>query len=98
MQSIGFDLGVVAVNLTGCRRSFSVSVAPSLSIGTSAEFYNLINKFQCFGCEEHGNVLEFVTLMEELDQDPDDGSNFRKAATIISKVCHISLSDRVARH
>ena len=63
MQSIGFDLGVVAVNLTGCRRSFSVSVAPSLSIGTSAEFYNLINKFQCFGCEEHGNVLEFVTLL-----------------------------------
>ena len=42
--------------------------------------------FNCFGCGEHGNVLDFVAKMETCD--------LREAATIIADCCDIALSDR----
>ncbi len=55
---------------------------------TKASFkVNLAKKaFNCFGCGEHGNILDFVAKMEDCD--------LREAATIIADCCDITLSDR----
>ena len=42
--------------------------------------------FNCFGCGEHGNVLDFVAVIES--------SNLREAATIVADCCGIAVSDR----
>lgn len=45
--------------------------------------------FHCFGCEQHGNVLEFVALKEGLD--PKDGAGLRAAAVKLGAICGIAL-------
>ena len=40
------------------------------------------NAFHCFGCEAHGNILEFVMKME--------GSTLREAARLVAEWCDVS--------
>ena len=42
--------------------------------------------FNCFGCGEHGNVLDFVAAIE--------GSDLREAAIIVADCCGTALSER----
>lgn len=55
-------------------QSFSVSLAKRI--------------FQCFGCGAKGNVLDFITRMENLD--PHNPAEFRKAALIAQQTFAIS--------
>ena len=57
---------------------------PSLSIHLRDK------KFQCFGCQASGNILEFVAMMEDTD-------DLRAAATQLGSICSIALSERTAR-
>ncbi len=45
------------------------------------------NIFHCFGCEAHGNILDFVTLME--GGDPNNDSDIRKGALTLAEMCGI---------
>src|SRR5437764_8029178 len=42
--------------------------------------------FHCFGCEERGNVLEFVAKIEG------DEADLRAAAVKLAEICHITLA------
>lgn len=46
-------------------------------------------KYQCFGCSEKGNVLDFVCAMEDCD--------LRNGAEKIAEICGISLSGRIKK-
>ena len=46
--------------------------------------------FQCFGCGAKGNVLDFVSLMQNLN--PRDSSEFRRAA-IFAQATFVSTND-----
>ncbi len=52
---------------------------PSLSINVDKRVYH------CFGCDERGNVLEFVAAMEETD-------NLREAARKLAEICQTTLA------
>ena len=58
---------------------------------TKASFKVSLDKkaFNCFGCGEHGNVLEFVAKMEDCD--------LREAAAKLADVCGVALSERAAK-
>lgn len=58
---------------------------PSLSVSDE-----IPKKFKCFTCGAEGNILEFVALMEDLD-------NLRDAATKLGSICDIPLADPNAR-
>jgi DNA primase len=50
---------------------------------------NLVeNKFNCFGCNEHGNILDFATLLQ--DGDPQDSKDLRNGAKLVMEICNIS--------
>ena len=57
---------------------------------TKASFKVNLKKrvFHCFGCDEHGNVLDFVAKME--------GCGLREAAAIVADCCGIAVSERGA--
>ena len=46
------------------------------------------NKFNCFSCGQHGNILDFATLMS--DGDPQDNQDLRAGAKLVMDVCGIS--------
>ncbi len=57
---------------------------------TKASFKVNVKKgiFHCFGCDERGNVLDFVAKLE--------GCDLREAATIVAECSGIALSERTA--
>jgi len=46
------------------------------------------NKFNCFSCNEHGNILDFATLIQ--DGDPQNTDDLRKGALLVMDICNIS--------
>ncbi len=63
------------------------ALCPFHDENTASFKVNLKKKaFNCFGCGEHGNVLDFVAAIE--------GSDLREAATIVADCCDIAVSDR----
>jgi len=46
------------------------------------------NKFNCFSCNEHGNILDFATLLN--DGDPQDSNDLREGAKLVMNICNIT--------
>jgi len=46
------------------------------------------NKFNCFSCQEHGNILDFATLLN--GGDPQDPKDLRNGAKLVMDICGIS--------
>ena len=65
---------------------FHEEKTPSLSINLPE------GKFQCFGCGEKGNSLEFVIRME--NKNPDDKDDLYTGAEIALSLIHISEPTR----
>ena len=57
---------------------------PSLKINTEKNIFN------CFGCGKHGNILDFVTLME--DGDPNTYADLRRGGFKLAEICGIDPS------
>jgi len=68
------------------KRSDGRKRTPSLSVNLSRNIYN------CFGCQNGGNAIEFVAKMEGLD--PQNAEQFREAALKAAKIFGIELSGR----
>jgi DNA primase len=68
------------------KRSDGKKRTPSLSVNFSRNIYN------CFGCQNGGNAIEFVAKMEGLD--PKDADQFRQAALKAAEIFGIELSGR----
>ena len=58
---------------------------PSCGVNTAKGVYN------CFSCGAHGNVMEFVTHME--DEDPDTTSGIRKGALAALAIMNLDDAD-----
>ena len=58
---------------------------PSCSINLSD------HKFKCFGCDAKGNILEFVTIME--DGNPQNSEDLHSGAIMAIKIMGMSLDD-----
>src|SRR5437763_9153291 len=63
---------------------FHKEKTPSLKIHLGKKVFN------CFGCGKHGNVLDFVTLME--GGDPEDDEALRAGAFKLAEICGIEPS------
>jgi DNA primase len=59
---------------------------PSLKINLAKNIFN------CFGCGAHGNVLDFVTLMD--GGNPDNEADIRKGALLLAEICGIEPMPR----
>lgn len=57
---------------------------PSLKINTEKNIFN------CFGCGKHGNILDFVTLMEQ--GDPVNNADLRMGGFKLAEICDIDPS------
>lgn len=55
--------------------------SPSLKINVAKKLFN------CFGCNKHGNILDFVTFIE--GGDPSKDADLRKGAFKLAEICGI---------